>query len=67
MDANFQRAVQEGKFRELNKHVNFVVKLLTENADEHEMVEAAIKFGLDRKLATRLNITSLSKCIAVAK
>ena len=56
----------KGKFRELNKHVNFVVKLLTENADKHEMVEAAIKFGLDRKFATSL-VTSLSKCIAVAK
>ena len=57
----------KGKFRELNKHVNFVVKLLTENADKHEMVEAAIKFGLDRMFATRLNISSLSKCIAAAK
>ena len=28
----------KGKCRELNKHVNFVVKLLTENADKHEMV-----------------------------
>ncbi|CAE7027695.1 unnamed protein product [Symbiodinium sp. CCMP2592] len=57
----------KGKFVELNKHVNFVVKLLTENADKHEMVEAAIKFGLDRKFATRLSIASLSRCIAVAK
>eukprot|EP00439_Symbiodinium_sp_Y106_P067694 s228_g11.t1 len=57
----------KGKFRELNKHVNFVVKLLSENADRSEILEAAIKFGLDRKFAARLNITSLSKCIAVAK
>ena len=57
----------KGKFRELNKHVNFVVKLLTENADKKQLVQAAIKFGLDHKFATRLNITSLSKCIAVAK
>ena len=57
----------KGKFRELNKHVNFVVKLLSENADRNEILEAAIKFGLDRKFAARLNISSLSKCIAVAK
>ena len=50
----------KGNLRELNKHVNFVVKLLTENADKHGMVEAAIKFGLDRKFATRLSISSLS-------
>ena len=57
----------KGKFRELNKHVNFVVKLLSENADRNEILEAAIKFGLDGKFAARLNISSLSKCIAVAK
>ncbi|CAE7290518.1 unnamed protein product [Symbiodinium sp. CCMP2592] len=57
----------KGKFRELNKHVNCVVKLLTEQSDKKEVVEAAINFGLDRKFATRLNITSLSKCIAMAK
>ena len=57
----------KGKFRELNKHVNFVVKLLSENADRKEILEAAIKFGLDRKFAARLNVSSLSKCIAVAK
>ena len=28
----------KGKFRELNKHVNFVVKLLTENAKRHEIL-----------------------------
>ena len=57
----------KGKFRELNKHVNFVVKLLTEHADKKQLVQAAIRFGLDQKFATRLNVTSLSKCIAVAK
>ena len=31
----------KGKFRELNKHVNFVVKLLSENADRNEILEAA--------------------------
>ena len=69
-EAGMQTIKQQckGKTRELNKHVNFVVKLLPENADKHEMVEAAIKFGHDRKFATRLNITNLSKrCIAVAK
>ena len=53
----------KGKFRELNKHVNFVVKLRTENADKSEMVEAATRFGLDRNSATRLSITNLSKCM----
>ena len=53
----------KGKFRELNKHLSFVVKLLTENADKHEMLEAAITFGLDRKFATRLNI---SRSLAVS-
>ena len=47
--------------------MNFVANLLTENAGKHAMVEAAIKFGLDRKFATLLNISSLSMCIAVAK
>ena len=57
----------KGKWREFNKRVNLVVKLLTENNDKSSMVEAATKFGLDPKFATRLTINNLSKCIAVAK
>ena len=57
----------KGQWRELNKHVNHVVKLLTEISDKSAMVEAATKFGLDSKFATRMTVNNLFKCIAVAK
>ena len=63
---SFESQMKE-KWREFNKRVNLVVKLLTENNDKSSMVEGATKFGLVPRFATRLTINNLSKCIAVAK
>ncbi len=57
----------KGKFRELTKHVSHVVRLLSEHSDKTELIKAATAFGLDAKFASRLSVSNLSKCIAVAK
>ena len=57
----------KGKYRELTKHVKHVVEILTERSDKNEIRAAAVVFGLNPNFAARMNITNLSKCIAVAK
>ncbi|CAE7612843.1 unnamed protein product [Symbiodinium natans] len=61
------KAQYKGKYRELTKHVSHVVALLAEHSDKNELLAAAVAFGLDPNFAARMNVTNLSKCIAVAK
>ncbi|CAE7879746.1 CACNA1G [Symbiodinium microadriaticum] len=56
-----------GKFTELRKHVSTVQELFKQGFSKQELTTAAVKFGLDENLASRLTIKNLSTAIAAAQ
>ncbi|CAE7409942.1 unnamed protein product, partial [Symbiodinium sp. KB8] len=57
----------KGKHPKLVKYVKTVQDLLKTGTAKGEIVSAAIRFGLDAKLASRLSLKNLSATIAVAQ
>ncbi|CAE7851959.1 unnamed protein product [Symbiodinium necroappetens] len=57
----------KGKHAKLVKYVKIVQDLLKTGTAKDEIVSAAVRFGLDAKLASRLSLKNLSATIAVAQ
>ena len=57
----------KGNWRQFKKHLQTVQDLLKKHCSRAELVEAAIKFGLDQKMASKLNIRNLSAVIHAAQ
>ena len=57
----------KGKHPKLVKYVKIVQDLLKTGTAKDEIVSAAVRFGLDAKLASRLSLKNLSATIAVAQ
>ena len=57
----------KGKYQQLVKYVQVVHQLLKTGVAKDELVSAAVNFGLDAKLASRLSVKNLSTAIAVAQ
>ena len=56
-----------GKHTKLVKYVKIVQDLLKTGTAKDEIVSAAVRFGLDAKLASRLSLKNLSATIAAAQ
>ena len=57
----------KGEFTVFKKHVRVVQELLKKHCSKAELVEAATRFGLDQKMAVRLNVRNLSSVIHAAQ